>query len=39
MFLITAPVGLVFIAFVVGGGLLLPLWEYLDTKKDRQAPA
>lgn len=35
MYLITIPVGVTFLVFVIGGGLLLPLWEYLDARADR----
>lgn len=31
-FLINAPVAIIFIAFAIGGGVLLPLWEYLDSR-------
>jgi hypothetical protein len=35
LYLAYVPIVAVFAAFVVGGGILLPLWEYLDTRKDR----
>ena len=32
--LIYVPVAVIFLAFVIGGGLLLPLWEFLDSRAD-----
>jgi len=33
MMFLYVPVAIVFIAFVIGGGVLLPVWEYLDGRK------
>ncbi len=33
-YLIYVPVAVIFVAFVIGGGLILPLWGILDAARD-----
>ncbi|HXA59288.1 MAG TPA: hypothetical protein VNW94_09025 [Streptosporangiaceae bacterium] len=39
MYLIYVPLAVVFVAFVVGGGIVLPIIGFVEAWRDRRPPA